>query len=63
MTPATEGHRDSLHAYMDTLPARRGAEPDEVAEVIRFLLSPRASYVHGTSVAVDGGRLAVQSVF
>jgi NAD(P)-dependent dehydrogenase (short-subunit alcohol dehydrogenase family) len=31
-------------------------QPQEVAEVIGFLASPRASYITGTNVAVDGGR-------
>src|SRR6202790_1730456 len=34
----------------------RAGEPQEVAEVIRFLASPRSSYITGTNVAVDGGR-------
>ena len=35
----------------------RAGEPQEVAEVIGFLASPRASYITGTNVAVDGGRI------
>jgi NAD(P)-dependent dehydrogenase (short-subunit alcohol dehydrogenase family) len=31
------------------------AQPSEVADVVVFLVSPRASYVSGTIVTVDGG--------
>jgi len=33
----------------------RGAEPHEVAEVIAFLASDRASSIHGAELVVDGG--------
>ena len=36
-------------------PLGRMAEPAEIAEVIAFLASPRASYVTGATVSADGG--------
>jgi NAD(P)-dependent dehydrogenase (short-subunit alcohol dehydrogenase family) len=34
------------------------AEPDDVANVVCFLLSDRASYMTGSIVVADGGALA-----
>jgi 3-oxoacyl-[acyl-carrier protein] reductase len=39
------------------VPAKRIAEPDELAAVIAFLCSPDAGYLRGQSIAVDGGRM------
>jgi 3-oxoacyl-[acyl-carrier protein] reductase len=36
-------------------PIGRSGTPDEIAEVIAFLASDRASYVTGTTIVVDGG--------
>ncbi|MGI8859577.1 MAG: SDR family NAD(P)-dependent oxidoreductase [Rubrobacteraceae bacterium] len=43
-------------------PLGRVAEPEEVAEVIAFLVSPRASFVTGGEYKVDGGLLAALGV-
>ena len=37
----------------------RVAQPDEIASVIAFLASPKASYITGAVVAADGGRTAI----
>jgi NAD(P)-dependent dehydrogenase (short-subunit alcohol dehydrogenase family) len=37
------------------VPMARGAQPDECAAAIWFLLSPESSYMTGQAVNVDGG--------
>jgi NAD(P)-dependent dehydrogenase (short-subunit alcohol dehydrogenase family) len=57
-TPTPSGP-EFITALGETTPMRRASQPEEIAEVIAFLASTRASYVTGTTVAVDGGRRAV----
>ena len=48
--------REVFDSLGETTVLGRAGQPQEVADVIGFLASPRASYITGTNVAVDGGR-------
>jgi NAD(P)-dependent dehydrogenase (short-subunit alcohol dehydrogenase family) len=47
--------RELFDASAKTTALGRAAEAQEIADVIGFLASPRASYVTGANIAVDGG--------
>jgi len=49
---------EAQQSVMDALggiPYGRPAEPEEVAELVGFLVSPRANYLTGTNFVIDGG--------
>ncbi len=57
-TPMTEGLPDEVKKkYLESIALRRFGKPEEVAEVIAFLVSDRASYISGQVIVVDGGMI------
>jgi NAD(P)-dependent dehydrogenase (short-subunit alcohol dehydrogenase family) len=50
---------ERIEALGTTTLLNRAANAEEIAEVVGFLVSPRASYVTGAIVAADGGRTAI----
>jgi NAD(P)-dependent dehydrogenase (short-subunit alcohol dehydrogenase family) len=58
-TPGTEGAGDLIDTLAGTLPLRRPAAAEEIANTITYLASEEASFITGAIVPADGGRVAV----
>ena len=50
-----EEARKSVMDALGGIPIGRPAEPEEIAEFVGFLVSPRANYLTGTEYIIDGG--------
>jgi 3-oxoacyl-[acyl-carrier protein] reductase len=46
---------EMIQEWAKTIPLKRMADPREIADVVVFLASERASYITGTVIQVDGG--------
>ena len=61
LTPMTkplfesEEYAPIMQGLLEQTPIERAAEAGEISECILFLLSDKASYVHGSLLFIDGG--------
>lgn len=55
LTASTIAMDTVRETWFDNVPQRRAGTPEEVAHLIRFLLSDDASYITGAIIPVDGG--------
>jgi 3-oxoacyl-[acyl-carrier protein] reductase len=46
---------DTIQEWAKAIPLKRMADPREIADVVVFLASERASYITGTVIQIDGG--------
>lgn len=50
---------EAIQAMADAVPMGRLGQPHEVGNVVAFLLSEEASYIHGSVISIDGGSAAL----
>ena len=52
------GSPDRKQAFYAAVPLKRGGTPEEIAEAIVFVASPKASFITGQVINVNGGKTA-----
>lgn len=52
---AAEEHPERMEMMRKATPLQRNGTPKEIAEVVAFLVSEKASFITGTDILVDGG--------
>lgn len=55
----SEEMEKNLMQRVGSVPLGRMAEPEETAELVNFLVSPKASYITGANYNIDGGNFPV----
>ena len=53
--PDEAAYEEIEKTWIDPIPLRRLGKPEELANLILFLCSDKASYITGTVIQVDGG--------
>ena len=56
MTEMTSVLPDNVkQKYFDTIPMGRGAQPEEIAYLVKFLCSEESNFITGNEILIDGG--------
>lgn len=48
---------EQRNAFLSVIPLRRGCSPEEIADTVVFLSSPKSAYITGQVINVDGGMI------
>lgn len=62
MMAAVNASPDAMKTIMSRTPLKRVGTPSEIADVVAFLISGKASYITGETIYVDGGRLGMNYI-
>ena len=60
-TPINDGADDVIAQMTAGTPAGRPGTPDDIAAAVAWVVSDQAAYLHGATIAVDGGITATRS--
>ena len=59
MTPmgikAAEEHPERMNKLKELTPLGRNGTPEDIAEVVKFLISDKAQFITGSDILIDGG--------
>ena len=48
---------EPIHDLEETIPLRKIAMPEQIADVVNFLCSSESSYIHGSVLDINGGQI------
>ncbi|MEO7313915.1 MAG: SDR family oxidoreductase [Ginsengibacter sp.] len=52
---AAEEHPEQMEMIKKATPLKRNGQPEDIADVVEFLISDKARFITGTDILVDGG--------
>ena len=47
--------KDILNKIVDTIPTKRLGKSEEIADMVLYLVSNKASYINGATLSINGG--------
>ena len=50
---------DSIKRFKESIPAGRAGKPEDIAELVEFLLNPKSRFICGSVLFIDGGHDAM----
>lgn len=59
MMAGVNANPEAMNMVMSRTPLKRVGRPREIADVVAFLVSKKASYITGETIYVDGGRMGM----